>query len=276
MIKVFLFLMITFAFSARVFASARVCIIGDKLEVYSNLIFYGDKAKANGPACAKEISRLFNEPSVTLNIRGKKRKVKFKISYQVEDEKAVFSSVNINSRVSNNYIRIEEKANNEKNGRSNHNLAANCGFYSKADDLGSSTTCAHEFAHGLGLIHYDERKSGYGSNKDIRGKGVPGIMAARGFYVDPKYQYNPKAKVGASGGTINPVHRRVRVEDIHDLNLASLEFDEYGCADLGKVSNIAYTKDGKQTKSENSYFTDALDYFSKGLSGGLGEPILCE
>lgn len=263
-------------FSGEARASARVCINGDKLEVYSNLIFYGGKAQSTAASCAKEIHKMFNQPKVHLKVNGKKLKVKFKISYQVEKEEAVFSSVNINSRIENNYIRVEDKASNEPNGRSNHNLKSNCGFYAHADDLGSSTTCAHEYAHGLGLIHYNERKTGYGSNGDLRGKGKPGIMAARGFLVDSQYQWNPKAKAGEAGGTIMPVNREVRAEDILELDLSKLSFDKYGCAPLGKVEGFAYTKDGKKTKGEQSYLADAVNYVGKILNGDVTEPIFCE
>lgn len=263
-------------FSGELLASARVCIKGNELEVYSNLIFYGGKAQSTARSCANEIFKMFNQPKVKLRVKGKTLNVKFKISYQVETEEAVFSSVNINTRVENNYIRVEDKAHNEPNGRSNHNLKSNCGFYAHADDLGSSTTCAHEYAHGLGLIHYNERKTGYGSNGDLRGKGKPGIMAARGFLVDSPYQWNPKARAGEAGGTIMPVNREVRTEDILDLDLSKLSFDKYGCAPLGKIDGFAYTKNGKQTKGGQSYLSDAVNYVGKILSGNVTEPVFCE
>lgn len=257
-------------------SSALVCIKGDQLEVYSNMIFYGGKAKSAAPSCAQEIYKMFNRPDVKLKVNGKSLNVKFKISYQVESEEAVFSSVNINGRVQNNYIRVEDKAHNEPNGRSNHNLKGNCGFYSYADDLGSSTTCAHEYAHGLGLTHYNERKKGYGSNSDLRGSGVPGIMAARGFLVDQKYQWNPKALAGHAGGTIKPSNREVRKEDILDLNLDKLSFDKNGCAPLGKVEGFAYTKDGNKTKGDHTQLQDAVGFVGKILSGQVEGPVFCK
>jgi hypothetical protein len=268
-----LFLFIT---TSNVFASAKVCIKNGELEVFSNLIFYGNKAAESGPGCAKEIHHMFNQPDAHVEVNGKKLKVKFKVSYQIEQEDAAFSSVNINKRVENNYIRIENKTNNEPNGRSNHNLAGNCGFYAHADNLGSSTTCAHEYAHGLGLIHYNERKSGYGSNGDLRGKGDPGIMAARGYLVDQKFQWNSNVKAGEAGGTINPKFRKVRKEDIEDLNLHKLTFDKKGCAELGAVHGMAYTEDGKVTRGDKSYLTDALKYLGRRVIGDLGKPSLCE
>lgn len=274
--KAFLWCLFFFTFTGQAIASARVCIRGNELEVYSNLIFYGAKAKAAASPCANEIFRMFNQPKVNLKVNGKALRVKFKISYQVEKEEAVYSSVNINSRVENNYIRVEDKAFNEPNGRSNHNLKSNCGYYAYSDDLGSSTTCAHEYAHGLGLIHYNERKSGYGSKGDLRGQGKPGIMAARGFLVDSQYQWDPKAVAGKAGGTIRPVNREVRAQDILDLDLTKLKFDKYGCAPLGKIEGYAYTREGKQTKGDQSYLADAVNYVGKILSGKVEAPVFCK
>lgn len=271
-----LFFIGSFFFAQFCLASAKVCVEGSELKVYSNLIFYGSKAQSSGAACAKEIHNMFNAPNTIINVGGKDLKVKFEVSYQIENEDTAIASININKRVENNYIRIEEKAENQEWGRSNHILGGNCGFYAFVDKLGSSTTCAHEFAHGLGLEHYNERDdNGYGHNGDLRGKGAPGIMAARGFIVDKEYQYNINASPGQAGGTINPKNRVVRSEDIEDLNLETLNFDDDGCAPLGTVTGFGYESDGDVTTGNNWYVFDALNYINNSLLGNLSEPIYC-
>lgn len=259
------------------FASAKVCIKDGEVEVYSNLIFYGSKAKDSGADCANEIHKMFNEPNATIEINGKNLDVKFKISYQVESEEDVYSSVNINKRIENNYIRIEEKAKNQIWGRSNHSLSGNCGFYAYSDRLGSSTTCAHEYAHGLGLLHYNEKNyNDYGTYGDLRGKGKPGIMAARGFIVDRDFQYNKEASAGTKGGTINPTHRIVRTDDIKNLNIETLNYGSDGCAKLGENLGMAYSKNGEVITGKNWIVWDALKYIYKGTVGDLSESIQCK
>lgn len=62
-------------------------------------------------------------------------------------------------------------------------------------------------------------------------------MNARGTIVDPQYQYDPKAKPGEKGGTINPDKRKVTQQDINYLNLDKLKYDKNGKANLGSLSN---------------------------------------
>lgn len=258
------------------FSSARVCKVNGKLVIYSNMIFYGTKASdSTASKCANEIHNMFNSPNMVMKIDGKSYPINFQISYQVESESDALKSISINTRVSNNYVRLEEKANNETDGRSNHNLSGNCGFYAIKDGLGSSTTCAHEYAHGLGLSHYNDRKSGAGKDGDLRGTGVPGIMAARGFIVDKEYQYNPNANPGAAGGTINPINRKVLPRDIKDLELDKLKFDSDGCANLGNISGKGYKKNGAISTGEGSALWNGINYLYDSYQGNLKKPQYC-
>ena len=266
-------------FTQLAFSSAKVCKNESEgiIEVQSDLKFYGSKSSL-GPGCAEEISKMFNETKGELKIGNKSYKVKFKISHQVVTEEQTRGSTSINGRVENNYIRIEDKAYNDKAGRSNNEIRQNCGFYSGADSLGTSTTCAHEFGHSLGLLHYDDRpenKKKSMEGADLRGTGQPGIMAARGFIVDPKYQYNTKVRAGAPGGTINPALRKVKWQDIVDLKLDRLTFDSSGCARLGVVSNTVYKADGSIMEPKKwGVLLGTLDYITSGLVGNA--PISCE
>jgi hypothetical protein len=268
----FFFIFLWSFISCAAFGSAKVCLRNGTIEVSSELKFYGSKNKS-GPACAEEIARMFNEPAGQITIGDKK----FKVSYQLIYEKEAFGSASINMRPENNYIRIEDKAFNEEFGRSNNQINQNCGFYSVADDLGKSTTCTHEYAHGIGLIHYNNRPENINKpmhGTDLRGKGRPGIMAARGFYVDPAYQYNPKSKAGAANGTINPSTRKVLWQDVLDLKLDSLSYDEDGCAYLGRATNTTYDGDGSTLWQGWRAPMEAMKYI---LSDKVGKsPTMCE
>ena len=244
---------------SKVFASALVCKKGEVLEVKADLNFYGSRNDL-GAECAKEISRMFNEPNAHLKIGSKDYAIKFVISEKKITEDQAYDSSTLNKKPETNFIRIEKRAENDKDGRSNQQIANNCGFYASNDDLGKSTTCAHEFAHSLGLDHYDVRPETK-DNKDLRGKGQPGIMAARGYLVDAQYQYDPKAQVWADGGTIDPAKRKVLLQDLYDLNLDKLNYNSKGCAELGRASNITYKGDGSSEWQGWKDFKGALKSF---------------
>ncbi|RYZ25684.1 MAG: hypothetical protein EOO10_17640, partial [Chitinophagaceae bacterium] len=92
-----------------------------------------------------------------------------------------------------------------------------------------STTAAHEYGHTLGLDHP--------TYLDIRGMGVPGIMYPRGTLVDAEYQYDPTIPAGQKGGTMHPMYRKVKQQDIEHLKLHRLHF-ENGRAIVGEFTNI--------------------------------------
>lgn len=261
--------------SAQAYGSAKVCKKGDDLIVKAELKFYG-KQKDLGPKCAQEIFNMFNAPNSKVKVGDKTFNVKFEISHQEIDENEAYGSSTINKRIENNYIRIEDKAYNEPNGRSNNEIYQNCGFYSGADGLGTSTTCTHEFAHGLGLLHYNDRaenKNKPMKGADLRGQGQPGIMAARGFIVDQEYQWNKTAQAGAAGGTINPSLRKVNNQDILDLHLERLSYDSDGCAKLGRATNTVYKGDGSMEWQGWDNMIDGLKFMVGGTAGTV--PVQC-
>ncbi|MBL7764296.1 MAG: peptidase M10, partial [Chitinophagaceae bacterium] len=55
--------------------------------------------------------------------------------------------------------------------------------------------------------------------------------------VDPQYQYEPSIPAGQKGGTMFPIYRKVKQEDIDDLKLHRLKFRN-GKAIVGEFSNI--------------------------------------
>jgi hypothetical protein len=85
----------------------------------------------------------------------------------------------------------------------------------------------------LGLHHPDEL--------DIRGQGTPGIMYPRGTICDPHFQYDSAAAPGEKGGTLDPQHRKVLINDIEALNLHKLRFDDEGFAVLGDFTSIYHS-----------------------------------
>ena len=127
----------------------------------------------------------------------------------------------------NNYFRIEEFA--WENVSFVDGIGCNTGYFKLENLYSGSTTAAHEYGHSLGASHPD--------NHDYRGKGVPGIMYPRGTLVDPVFQYEPDKVAGTKGGTINPIHRRVKQEDINSLQLPLLEWNQ-GMAHVGEFTNV--------------------------------------
>ena len=54
--------------------------------------------------------------------------------------------------------------------------------------------------------------------------------------IDKRYQYNPQAKPGSEGGTLNPAKRKVTQKDIDHLKINKLKFRN-GKAYIGHVSD---------------------------------------
>jgi hypothetical protein len=62
-------------------------------------------------------------------------------------------------------------------------------------------------------------------------------MYPRGTLVDPPYQYDPSKPAGVTGGTMHPMFRRVRKEDVDSLKLSKLRFQN-NKAIVGGFTNI--------------------------------------
>ncbi|MBL7714407.1 MAG: hypothetical protein JNL01_03000 [Bdellovibrionales bacterium] len=135
-----------------------------------------------------------------------------------------------------------------------HSLGANSGVFYETDGIGTSTTTAHEFGHGLGLDHP--------SNFDWRKLGRPAIMCPRGTIVEAQYQWNPKAQAGASGGTMNPIWRLVSQWDVDNVGIDKLTFDASGNAWVGYATNDI----------ETSPVSFSIEYFRAFYEGLFFEP----
>jgi len=204
-------------------------VANQQLHIYSHIITYGNAA---GPAITEyireEIEAMWNEPLGKVSIDDQLYQVIFKItaSYQAEIT-AIQIYENVNPR--NNYFRIEAFA--HGNISFVDGLGCNSGYFLLDNLYRGSTTAAHEYGHTLGLHHP--------TDLDIRGKGIPGIMYPRGTLVDAAFQYNPSGRAGDSnnGGTMHPMHRKVRQEDIEQLKLHKMDF-ENGKAVIGEFTSV--------------------------------------
>ncbi len=200
---------------------------GGKLKIVSHIITYGNAATAEiTEQMIQEIETMWNEPQAHILLNGTQFFVQFSISGAYNpniDAEEILS----NDDPRNNYFRIEEFV--HGNISFVDGLGCNTGYFKVENLYKGSTTAAHEFGHTLGLNHPE--------NIDLRGRGVPGIMYPRGTLVDPQYQYDPSQPAGVTGGTMHPMYRKVKQEDIALLRINTLHFVN-NTAIIGDFSSI--------------------------------------
>ncbi|HMO62110.1 MAG TPA: peptidase M10 [Ferruginibacter sp.] len=199
-----------------------------RITIHSVLFFYG--AEANhllSNSIAADIARQWNEPGATLKMGHSTYRVYFDIT-GIFRPGLTAQDVITNNNPRHNYFRIE--AYSPIDISFTDGIAGNTGFFKLDNLLYDSTTAAHEYGHTLGLHHP--------ANLDIRGQGTPGIMYPRGTLADAPYQYNPAAKAGEPGSTLDPSKRKVLQQDIDNLQLHRLHFNATGHAVIGKFSAV--------------------------------------
>lgn len=199
----------------------------EQLTISSHIITYGNAANEGLTEMMRdEIETMWNEPGKSLKINGSMLAVRFKITASFQP---TISDIDIyqNLDARNNYFRIEEFA--LGNISFVDGVGCNTGYFKLENLYKGSTTAAHEYGHTIGLDHPHKL--------DLRGKGIPGIMYPRGTLVDPQYQYDPNINAGEKGGTLYPIYRRVLQQDIENLYLQQLEF-ENGKSILGDFTSI--------------------------------------
>jgi hypothetical protein len=205
----------------------EVEIRNGELVIHSHIITYGNAANAElAEQMQEEIADMWNAPAAVILLAGRPCRVIFSIIAEfapgLRDIDVVSST---DPRI--NFFRIEEFA--QGNISFVDGLGCNTGYFKLENLYKGSTTAAHEYGHTLGLEHPRDL--------DFRGKGAPGIMYPRGTLVDPHFQYDPSKPAGVPGGTMHPMYRKVRTEDIALLDLPSLSFRN-SRAIIGDFTNV--------------------------------------
>ena len=207
--------------------SAELDIHHRQLFVYSNIITYGNAADPEITEMIRdEIETMWNEPKANLTFENLTFEIVFSIHaghYSLITPFDIYRNLD----PKNNYFRIEEFSHNHISFVDG--LNCNSGYFKLENLYKGSTTAAHEYGHTIGLNHPE--------NMDIRGQGVPGIMYPRGTLVDPQFQYDPLKPAGVTGGTMHPMYRKVKLQDIEYLKLHRLDF-HHGKAVLGEFTNV--------------------------------------
>jgi hypothetical protein len=202
-------------------------IQGGQLTIYSHIITYGNAANEMVTEQMRdEIETMWNEPAAIIPFKGINYKIVFKITAAFEPSISAIDVIS-NMDPKNNYFRIEDFA--FGNISFVDGLGCNTGYFKMENLYKGSTTAAHEYGHTLGLDHP--------ADLDFRGNGIPGIMYPRGTLVDPQYQYDPEKPAGVTGGTMHPMHRKVRQPDIELLQLHRLNF-ENNIAAIGEFTSV--------------------------------------
>jgi hypothetical protein len=204
-----------------------------ELIIRSIFCFYGEGASSPmAEQIAKEIEDHWNEPEAAVNIQKKKYNIRFEIK-GYSDPALKPETVWYNDDTKLNFFRIEKYV--TGNISFVDGIGSNTGYF-KLDNLTqTSTTAAHEYGHTIGLPHPDIA--------DIRGGIEAGIMYPRGTLCDTHLQYDPLALAAAHGGFLDPRNRKVCLNDIQNLRLHKLAFNEHRIAKLGEFTSIYHDKD---------------------------------
>jgi hypothetical protein len=198
------------------------------LLIHATIFCYGNAATdAIAKFVAADIAHFWNDAKGVVQIKNRGYNVVFNMD-GVWAKSLEPQMIYENTNPRNNYFRIEEYA--AGNISFVDGLNSNTGYFKLDNLLYNSTTAAHEFGHTIGLDHP--------AVLDIRGQGVPGIMYPRGTITDPAFQYDPAAVPNGPGGTMNPFTRKVLQQDIDNLQLHKLRFNETGVAVLGGFSAV--------------------------------------
>jgi hypothetical protein len=218
-------------------AVAHLSFEEKSIVVSAKLYFYGSYATDDiAQKIITEISEQYNAANGKVKIDDVVFDVKFDIDFEIVDNIKALELAAKNKNYRNNFIRIEQK-NVAERSFMGFGLGQNAGHWLITDNLGESTTAAHEFGHGLGLDHPKEF--------DLRGFDTPPpIMAPRGTIVDVQFQWNPTVEAGEFGGTLKPIYRKVSAWEIAQVFEGKV-FSEKGKLNIGEISNDVFDEVGK-------------------------------
>jgi hypothetical protein len=198
-----------------------------ELTLFSNILLYGNGINETiRKDIQEEIETMWNAPKANVILKSEIFAFKVKIEcwlFPNLTPKDVYENIN----PKNNYFRIEDTS--SINISFVDGLGSNTGYFFVENLYKGSTTAAHEYGHTIGLDHPE--------NVDIRGEGIPGIMYPRGTLVDAHFQYDPNKPAGVTGGTMHPMYRKVLQQDIDNLGISKLRF-ENNIAKIGAFSSV--------------------------------------
>jgi hypothetical protein len=210
-----------------------------KIILHSHIITYGNASSEElSEQIREEIEEMWNEPNAKIEINDNTYTVEFRIGATFKKDITELEVLQ-NTDPRNNYFRIEEFV--HGNISFVDGIGSNTGYFKLENLYKGSTTAAHEYGHTIGLDHPDK--------KDIRGKGIPGIMYPRGTLTDPQFQYDASKPAGVTGGTMHPMFRKVFPQDVIDLKLHRLRFISRKAV-VGEFTNI-YHWDHKDSSYED-------------------------
>ena len=215
--------------------SAIAFLEEEEFRIKAIIYLYGTYASdLMAQAIENEINFMWNQPLVVVPVNMGYYKVRFQVKVFSETNERVKEMMLTNNSHEVNFVRIEEKNITERS-MMGFGLGNNSGHWLVSDNLGTSTTAAHEFGHALGLPHP--------KTIDYRGSGFPPLMAPRGTIVDSEFQWNPLADTGAFGGTMKPIHRRVRQEEVLDMFFRANKISDK-VYQIGDIYNTYYDEVG--------------------------------